>query len=51
MAGPGDAVPAADLTLPDRIAALTLAGDAAFDDIRALVAGDPRLHTRPEWWR
>jgi len=51
MAGPGDAVPAADLTLLDRIAALTLAGDAAFDDIRALYAGDPRLHTRPEWWR
>jgi len=51
MAGPGDAVPDADLTLLDRIAALTLAGDAAFDDIRALVEGDPRLHTRPEWWR
>ena len=51
MAGPGDAVPAADLALLDRIAALTLAGDAAFDDICALVASDPRLHTRPEWWR
>jgi hypothetical protein len=60
MAGPGDAVPDADLALLDRIGALTLAGvaaggaaagNAAFDEVRALYASDPRLHTRPEWWR
>jgi Transglutaminase-like superfamily len=51
MAGPEDVVSAADLALLDRMAALTLAGDSAFDDIRALYAGDPRLHTRPAWWR
>lgn len=50
MAGPEDRVPTSDLTLLDRIAALTLDPDAAFDDIRALYAADPRLHTRPEWW-
>jgi hypothetical protein len=51
MAGPEDCVPTSDLTLLDRIAALTIDPDTAFDDIRSLYAGDPRLHTRPEWWR
>jgi hypothetical protein len=50
MAGPEDVVSPDDLTLLDRIAALTIEPDAAFDDIRALYASDPRLHTRPEWW-
>src|SRR5512136_3042969 len=42
MARPEDAVAADDLTLLDRIAAFTLEPDAAFDDIRALYASDPR---------
>jgi len=50
MAGPEDIVSAGDLTLLDRMAALTLDPDAAFDDLRALYAGDPRLYTRPAWW-
>ena len=50
MAGPEDCVSTADLTLLDRIAALTINPDAAFDDIRSLYASDPHLHTRPEWW-
>jgi hypothetical protein len=50
MAGPEDGVSTADLALLDRIAALTIGPEAAFNDIRALYAGDPRLHTRPEWW-
>jgi hypothetical protein len=50
MAGPEDVVSANDLTLLDRIAALTIDPDAAFDNLRALYANDPRLHTRPEWW-
>ncbi len=50
MAGPEDVVSPDDLTLLDRIAALTIDPDAGFDDIRALYANDPRLHTRPEWW-
>jgi hypothetical protein len=50
MAGPEDCVPASDLTLLDRMAALTLDPDAAFDEIRSLYASDPRLYTRPEWW-
>jgi hypothetical protein len=50
MAGPEDVVSSDDLTLLDQIAALTLAGDSAYDDIRSLYASDPRLHTRPEWW-
>jgi hypothetical protein len=50
MAGPEDSVSTDDLTLLDRIAALTIDLDAAFDDLRALYASDPRLHTRPEWW-
>jgi len=50
MAGPEDSVSTDDLTLLDRIAALTIDPDAAFDDLRALYASDPRLHTRPEWW-
>ena len=49
MAGPEDGVSATDLALLDRIAALTLAGDSAFDDIRSLCAADPRLHTAPDW--
>ena len=36
MAGPEDVVSADDLALLDRMAALTLAGDSAFDDIRSL---------------
>jgi hypothetical protein len=50
MAGPEDVVSAADLVLLDRMAALTLEHDAAFDDIREWYASDPRLHARPEWW-
>jgi hypothetical protein len=50
MAGPDDVVSANDLTLLDQIAALTIDPDAAFDNLRALYANDPRLHTRPEWW-
>jgi len=50
MAGPEDCVSTADLTLLDRIAALTIDPAAAFDDIQSLYANDPRLHTRPEWW-
>ena len=50
MAGPEDVVSSDDLTLLDRIAALTLEPDVAFDDIRALYSADPRLHTQPEWW-
>ncbi len=50
MAGPEDNVATTDLVLLDRIAALTIEPDAAFDDLRALYAGDPRLHTRPDWW-
>ncbi len=49
MAGPEDGVSTTDLTLLDRMAALTLAGDSAFDDIRSLYAADPRLHTMPDW--
>jgi hypothetical protein len=50
MAGPEDVVSADDVTLLDRIAALTVEADAAFDDIRELYANDPRLNTRSEWW-
>jgi hypothetical protein len=50
MTGPEDCVSSDDLTLLDRIAALTNEPDVAFDDLRALYAGDSRLHTRPEWW-
>jgi len=50
MAGPEDCVSTADLTLLDRIAALTIEPETAFDDIRSLYASEPRLHTRPEWW-
>jgi hypothetical protein len=49
MAGPEDTVSESELTLLDRIAALTLEADGAFDDIRALYASDARLHTAPEW--
>jgi hypothetical protein len=34
----------ADLALMDRIAHLTLAGDAAFPEIRAVYESDPRFH-------
>jgi hypothetical protein len=50
MAGPEDCVSTADLTLLDRIAALTIDPEVTFDDLRTLYASDPRLHTRPEWW-
>jgi hypothetical protein len=50
MAGPKDIVARDDLTLLDRIAALTIEPDVAFDDLRALYAGNSRLHTRSEWW-
>jgi hypothetical protein len=50
MAGPEDVVTSADLTLLDRIAALTIEPDATFDDLQAMYARDPRLHTKPEWW-
>jgi hypothetical protein len=50
MAGPEECVPTRDLALLDRIAALTIEPDAAFDDIRTLYDGEPRLRTRPEWW-
>ncbi len=50
MAGPDDCVSTTDLTLLDRIAALTVEPDATFDDLRALYASDARLRTRPEWW-
>jgi hypothetical protein len=50
MAGPEDVVSADDVALLDRIAALTIDPDAAFDDLRSLYTSDPRLHTRPEWW-
>ena len=49
MAGPDQTVSAEDLELLDRMAALTLAGDSVFDDIRSLYAADPRLHTAPDW--
>ena len=51
MAGPEDVVSVDNLTLLDRIAALTIEPDAAFGDIRSLYASDPRLHTAPEWLR
>jgi hypothetical protein len=51
MDGPEDVVSVDDVTLLDRIAALTIDPDAAFDDMRSLYASDPRLHTRPEWWK
>jgi len=50
MAGPEDNVTPDDLILLDRIAALTIDPDAAFDHLRTLYVSDPRLHTRPEWW-
>ncbi len=50
MAGPEDVVSSDDLALLDRIAALTIEGDAAFDEMRALYESDPRLHARPKWW-
>jgi hypothetical protein len=31
--------------------ALTVEPDAAVNDLRALYASDPRLHTRPDWWK
>ncbi len=49
MAGPEDVVSGDDLALLDHLAALTLAGDSAFDAIRALYEADPRLHTPPDW--
>jgi hypothetical protein len=51
MVGPGEPVSAEDLAQIDRIAALTIEADAAFDEMRALYESDPRLHTRPEWWK
>jgi hypothetical protein len=51
MAGPEDVVSVDGLAQIDRIAALTIDPDAAFDDLRSLYTGDPRLHTRPEWWK
>ncbi len=50
MAGPEDVVSPDDLILLDRIAALTIEPDAAFNDIQSLVTSDSRLHTRPDWW-
>ena len=51
MTGPEQPVSAEDLALLDRIAALTLADNTAFDDVRSLYAAEPRLHTAPEWLR
>lgn len=44
---PDAAIPPADLALFDRIAALSSAPDAAFDELRALYAGDARLSVPP----
>jgi hypothetical protein len=38
-----------DTDLMDRFAALTLAGDRAFEEIRATYASEPRLHVPAEW--
>jgi hypothetical protein len=51
MADPEDVVTPADLTRLDRIAALTIEPEAAFDELQALYAAEPRLHARPEWWQ
>ena len=50
MTGPEDGAAPDDLTLLDRMAALTIEPEAAFEEIRSLYASDPRLHTRPDWW-
>ncbi len=49
MAGPGEGVPAADLALLDRLAALTLGEDGAFAELRAAYEGDPRLRVPVGW--
>jgi hypothetical protein len=38
-----------DAEMIDRIAELTLAGDAGFEDLRALYERDARLHMPPGW--
>ncbi len=50
MRGPGEPFPAEDLALLDRIAALTLAPDAGFIELRALYDDDLRLRA-PDGWR
>jgi hypothetical protein len=50
MRGPDDPALSEDkLTLLDHIAELTLAGNEAFDEIRALVETDERLQPAPDW--
>lgn len=38
-----------EVDLMDRMARLTLGGDATFTDVRALYQNDARLYTAPEW--
>jgi hypothetical protein len=49
MAGPDDETTPEDVALLDRIAALTLAGDEAFPEVRALYEGDARLRLPAGW--
>jgi len=39
----------ADLALLDRIAALTTAGDAAFDDVWEICETEEQIHMPPGW--
>lgn len=49
MAGPEQTLTAGDAAILDRMAALTLAGNEAFDEMRALYDNDPRLHMASDW--
>ena len=49
MAGPEENTPPEDVALLDRIAALTLAGDQAFPELRRLYEGDGRLRMPAGW--
>lgn len=49
MGGPETALSAEDARLLDHIAALTLAGDEAFPELRALYESEPRLRMPPDW--
>jgi hypothetical protein len=49
MAGPEQALTAEDAAILERMAALTLAGDEAFNEIRALYENDSRLRMAPDW--
>ncbi len=49
MAGPEDALTTQDAEVLDRMAALTLAGNEAFEQVRTLYESDPRLCKKPDW--